>query len=231
MFTLQTADDVLRRADWTARSDGNGARGRSAHSLIRLLSCIVTFAFLYGAVMGSFRGLAGLPSWEWQMLFSATKVPLLLTGSFFITLPTFFVLSTLLGLRQDFTATVRALFAAQAGLAITLAALAPLTMLCYASTSNYSQALALNGLMFAVASLAGQMLLRVHYRPLIARNPRHRQMLLAWGTAYAFVAIQLAWLLRPFLGTKGLEVQFLRTDVWDNAYVVVVRLIWRAVFG
>lgn len=181
--------------------------------------------------MGSFRGLVGLPGWERQMLYSAIKAPILLTGSFVITLPTFFVLCTLLGLRQDFGVAVRALFAAQAGLAITLASLAPLTLLCYASTVSHSQSLAFNGLMFALASMAGQALLRAHYRPLIARNPRHRPMLLAWGVVYVFVAIQLAWPLRPFLGSRGLEVQFLREDAWGNAYVEVAKLVWRVLFG
>ncbi|MEQ8837003.1 MAG: hypothetical protein RID07_09390, partial [Lacipirellulaceae bacterium] len=138
---------------------------------------------------------------------------------------------TLLGLRDDFAAAVRALFTAQAGLAITLASLAPLTLLCYASTISHSQSLAFNGLMFAIASLAGQALLRSHYRPLIARNPRHRQMLLAWGVVYVFVAIQLAWLLRPFIGSRGLEVQFFRDDAWGNAYVVVAKLVWKVLFG
>ena len=60
------------------------------------------------------------------------------------------VLSTLFGLRQDWGQAVRALVAAQAGLAIALSSLAPLTMLFYASTRDYGQALLFNGLMFAI---------------------------------------------------------------------------------
>jgi hypothetical protein len=153
-------------------------------------------------------------------------VPLLLTGSFALGLPSFFVLSTLLGLRRDFGESVRALVAAQAGLAIVLAALGPLTLLWYASSTNYQEALLFNGAMFAVASLAAQYLLRLYYRPLLERNSRHRTVLIAWGMIYALVAIQLAWLLRPFIGTAGRPVQFVRPDAWDNAYVYVARLVW-----
>ena len=63
------------------------------------------------------------------------------------------MLNTLFGLRRDFPQALRALIAAQAGLAIVLASLAPFTLLWYASSADYYAALRFNGLMFAVASL------------------------------------------------------------------------------
>lgn len=219
---LAQADDILRRAPWTTQT--HVAPG----TLLRLTGHLAGFAFLYGATMGTFRLLAGQEEWLKQILYSALKVPILLSGAFVIGLPSFFVLSTLLGLRRDFAESLRALVAAQAGLAIVLAALAPLTLLYYASSANYGSALLFNGVMFAVASLTAQYLLRGYYRPLIARNPRHRQLLIAWGCIYVAVAIQLAWLLRPFVGAPSAPVEFLRPEAWDNAYVVVARLVLRA---
>jgi hypothetical protein len=220
---LAQADDILRRAPWTTQT--HVAPG----TLLLLAAHLAGFAFLYGAAMGTFRLLAGQEEWLKQMLYSALKVPILLSGSFVIGLPSFFVLSTLLGLRRDFAESLRALVAAQAGLAIVLAALAPLTLLWYASSTDHNNALLFNGVMFAVASLAAQYLLRGYYRPLIARNPRHRKLLIAWGCIYVAVAIQLAWLLRPFVGAPSAPVEFLRPEAWDNAYVVVARLVLRAV--
>jgi hypothetical protein len=193
--------------------------------------CLAAFALLYGAAMGTFRGLTFQDQWLRQIAYSAAKVPLLLFGSFAISLPSFFVLSTLVGLRKDLGESLRAIVAAQAGLAVALASLSPLTLLWYASSANYSHALLVNGVMFAVASAAAQYLLRQYYRPLVARNPRHRTMLACWGFTYVLVAIQLAWLLRPFIGAPGRQVQFLRPEAWDNAYVFVCRLIWRAIAG
>jgi hypothetical protein len=189
--------------------------------------CLVAFAMAYGAVMGTFRGLVGRDQWLLQIAYSAIKAPLLLTGSFIIGLPSFFVLSTLLGLRRDFAESVRALVAAQAGLAIVLASLGPLTLLWYASSADYQHALLFNGVMFAAATLAAQYLLRNYYRPLVQRDPRHHRLLLCWAFIYMLVAIQLAWLLRPFIGSPQVEVQFLRPEAWDNAYVIVGRLILR----
>ena len=92
----------------------------------------------------------------------------------------------------------------------------------------YSQAVLFNAAMFGLASLAGQLVLRRLYRPLIARNPRHRPLLYVWLAMYAFVGIQLGWVLRPFVGAPGSPVRFFRPGAWGNAYVEVWRLIDRA---
>jgi len=217
------ADDVLRRRPWTTQSQDVKS------AIAWLLAIIVLFGLLYGAVMGCFGGFSsrGLL----QMLYSAVKVPLLLLASFAISLPSFFVVSTLLGLRSDFSQAVRALLATQGGLAIILASLAPFTALWYLSSANYAAAVTFNGVMFAVASFSSQWLLRSYYRPLVARNPRHRWLLRVWIVIYAFVAIQMAWILRPFIGEPGTAVQFFRDDVRSgDAYFTVGKLLWNALF-
>jgi len=189
-----------------------------------LLALLVSCGAIYGAVMGSYGGFAG--DRALQVLISASKVPLLLLATFALALPSFFVLNTLLGVRGDFDAVVRALVGAQAALTIVLAALAPYTVFWYVSFTGYQPAILFNGVMFAVASLAGQWQLRRAYRPLIARNRRHRVLLRSWLVLYVFVGIQMAWVLRPFIGDPGSPAQFFRAGAWGNAYVVVARLVW-----
>jgi hypothetical protein len=221
---MTTADDILRRAAWVS------GRQVSRRALLRLIVCMVAFGLLYGAVMGSFRGLAAQSQWMRQIVYSAVKMPILLTATFALSLPSFFVMNSLLGLRRDFAVAVRSLVAAQAGLAIVLASLAPLTLVWYASSARYNLALLFNGAMFALASVAAQWLVRRYYQPLIARNQRHRWVLWAWLIVYMLVGIQMAWLLRPFIGSPLGGVTFLREDPWDNAYEFVARLVWRALF-
>jgi hypothetical protein len=215
---LRQADDVLRQRPWTTSGVGTLA------ALGRLIANLVVFGMAYGAVMGTYGGLCG--GRTWQLFYSAVKVPMLLMVTFLLGLPSFFVLNTLLGLRRDFFQAVRALVAAQAGLAIVLASLAPFTALYYASFDDYQGAILFNTLMFAAASLVGQWLLRRYYRPLTARNARHRWMLWSWLALYAFVGIQMGWVLRPFIGDPTGPVQFLREESWGNAYEVVFRMIW-----
>jgi len=218
------ADDVLRQAPWVTRQLD------SRRAIVRLVTYLVIFGLLYGAAMGTFRALVAQPQWALQILYSAVKVPLLLVATFVISLPSFYVLNTLLGLRRDFSWAVRSLIAAQAGLAIVLASLSPLTLLWYASSANYQQALLFNGAMFAIASIAAQRLVRGYYRRLIAADRRHGRLLWSWLAVYTAVAIQMAWLLRPFIGAPGREVQFLRDNPWDNAYEYVARLVWNTLF-
>jgi hypothetical protein len=184
-------------------------------------ACVLFFGSAYGAIMGTFGGVAG--ERLWQVVYSAVKVPMLLLVTFFIGLPSFFVFNTLCGLRDDFRQALRALWATQAVLTIILASLAPYTLLWYASSSDYETAVLFNGLMFAVASLAAQWLLRRRYRPLVARNRRHRFLLRVWLVLYVFIGVQMAWVLRPFVGNPQQPTEFLREEAWDNAYVIVFR--------
>jgi hypothetical protein len=184
------------------------------------LALIVAFGLLYGALMGTFYGEGQWPR-ALQALYSATKVPLLLIMTFLLALPSFYVINMLFGLGADFARAVRALLATQAGLTVILASFGPFTVLFYASTTNYDAAILFNGVMFAAASFAAQRLLRRFYAPLIARNPRHRQMARLWLILYAFVGIQMGWVLRPFIGRPDSPTQFFREGAWGNAYVEV----------
>ena len=196
--------------------------------LTSLLLLLVGGGLLYGATMGSYTGLwEGRPT---QLLYSALKVPLLLFLSFAVALPSFFALNTLLGLRDDLPAVLRGIVSAQTALTLVLASLAPLTLTFYAASDDYPVAILWNGGMFLIATLAGQGVLRRAYRPLIARDAKHRLMFWTWGTLYAFVGIQAAWVLRPFIGDPGRPVTFFREGAWGNAYVEIVHIASRA-FG
>lgn len=92
--------------------------------------------------------------------------------------------------------------------------------------AGYREAILFNGIIFGVASFASQLMLRRIYRSLMRRNPVHRWLLRLWLLLYAFVGIQMAWILRPFIGYPEMPVQFFRQDTWGNAYVIVGRMIW-----
>ncbi len=225
--SLQSAPTWISSVDRVLRS---GPAEESPMRLRTLILCTLSLGMIYGAVMGSYSGLE--PGRYQLLFFSACKVPVLILGAFALSIPSFYVLNTLLGLSHDFGNALRGLAATQAGLTIVLASLAPLTATYYASVSNYSQAVSFNGLMFLVASCSAQVLLRRHYNPLIAGNERHRWMLRGWLVIYSFVAIQLAWILRPFVGDPKSPPEFFRADVLsENAYVVVVRLALRFLTG
>jgi hypothetical protein len=202
------------------------SRGPSWQSL---LGYICLGGACYGAIMGSFGGILG--ERFLQVVFPAAKVPILLIGTFVLTVPSLFVLSSLFGLRSDFPEALRALVSVQAVLSIVLASLAPYTAVWYASSSVYHAATVFNAAMFATAIFAAQWSLRSRFRAMIRRNPKHRYLLSAWFVVYAFVGMQMGWLLRPFIGDPSLPTTFFRREAWDNAYVILARLVWGLITG
>ena len=184
------------------------------------------FVFLYGLALGSF-------GWRWeQAVYSAIKVPMLLFVTSLIVLPNFYVVNALLGLGKDFGAALRGIYSALAPVSISLAALAPVTLFVYVSGCSYRVAVLSNGVYFAIATFAGQVMLRRHYQPLVARNPRHRTARRVWVVLFIFVAIQMAWTLRPFVGWPEREPSFFREHSHlRNAYVVLAESIWKFLHG
>jgi hypothetical protein len=218
---FQAVDDFLR---------GHGVFAPEAPLAGRLrwlVVLVLTCGPLYGAVMGTYSGLA--PGRFHQLLYSGIKVPLLLLATFLLCLPSFFVINTVAGLRDDFGRVLRALIGTQSCVTVILASLAPFTAVWYLSCADYRLALLFNALMFAIASFAAQVVVGRYYRPLIRRAPRHRLLLRVWLLLYVFVGIQMAWVLRPFIGDPDLPVAFVRAEAWGNAYVVVASLIAHAI--
>src|SRR5688500_7384860 len=100
---------LLAEAEQVLRGPAGGA---AASGVRRLLGFTVVCGAFYGVVMGSFGGVAG--DRLLLVAFSGLKVPLLLLATFALSLPSFFVLNTLLGVRADFPEAVRALVSSQA---------------------------------------------------------------------------------------------------------------------
>ncbi len=202
-----------------------GSRGQTTHKpgIPGLLMSICGLGFFYGVAMGTFSGVA--TDRLLQMFYSGVKVPMLLAITFLMSLPSYFVLNTLAGLRDDFGDVIQALLKTQVALTLSLASLAPLTILWYLSVPDYNSAILLNAMMFGVSSISAQFLLWRSYQSLITRNKRHRWLLPFWLVVYAFVGIQMGWVLRPFIGDPQLPTQFFRPDSWSNAYLVVINLV------
>lgn len=194
-------------------------------SLGRSWFAVIAGGLVYGAVMGSY-GLRPL-----QVAISAIKTPLLLLGTFALGLPCMAVLYAVMGLRDEFPRAVRALVAAQGGITMALVSLAPLTILWYVSTDGYLGAIGFNGAMFALACTGGAFSLGRSARQLIARDPRHRGPLRAWVALYIFIGIQMAWVLRPFIGDPARPVVLFRAEAWGNAYEAAFAVARGALLG
>ncbi len=234
---FNTVDHVLRPGgddQESASKPWHKPAAKKSHALdgVRQTILIVCLAGpLYGIAMGSYGWIDGHRSFNaqiLQMIYSGVKLPLLIVLTVIVSLPSFFVLNSLFGLRDDFAQALRAVVSAQAGLVVILAAFAPLISFFYVSNAtekSYPHAILVNAFIFGTASVTAQRLLAKWYAPLIKKNVRHKRMMLIWIFIYAFVGTQMGYVLRPFIGSPEVAISFLRENPFENAYVRLWQLV------
>lgn len=182
-----------------------------------LLTCAVTITLgcaLYGGVVGLWRA-------PLQAVFTAVKMPLLIFltcgGNALLNGLLAQVLGAGLGFRQSALAILMSFTIA----ALILAALSPVALFILANAPaldsagrnvGHSVTLLTDVLFVAYAGVvANQRLLRLLER--ICTSPEAaRRVFWSWLAGNLFLGAQLAWILRPFIGSPGLPVQFLRDD-------------------
>jgi len=189
-------------------ADGPFAPGTQRVPWRKLLLVVLVVTAFHGAAIGS---LGVRPR---AMLYGAIKLPILFSCATLLCLPNLYVVHACCGLRKDFDASVRGILCAQGTAAVTLVALAPVVLFAYACDASYPAALLVNATAFALAAWAAQVALSRHLAPLIARDGRHRRIVVAWFVLHAFVATKVSWILRPFVGDPELPVAFLRAGQW-----------------
>jgi hypothetical protein len=215
-FEDWTAD--LARPERLAHTIRQGGRltGRAA----RHLALGAIGAALFGLALGSF-GLS--PP---QMLASALKSPLLLVGAGALCFPTFYALQLL---RAAEPMPLAAAFALQAAAAAAAGAVwggfaLPLAFL-VTTTHHYqlSQSMAL--IVGALGGLSGARRLGQLYRAACDDRPlKSLTVTVPWAILYSAVGAQLAWMMRPFIGSPELGFQLLR-PIEGNMFSAIVRIL------
>jgi hypothetical protein len=186
---------------------------------------------VYGIVMTSYHGVSG--DRPLMMLYGALKVPMLFAITMLIAVPCFYVLNLLSGLGDDFHAVWAGLIDYQLCVSIQLLALAPITLFVNLTHGDYRIAQAWNTLLFGVAAINARRSLAATYEPLMLKNSKHKYLRRFWLVLYAFIGVQMAWDLRPFVGHPTMPVQFFRDNI-GNAYVELANLaaiIYRELLG
>ena len=191
-------------------------------ALPKLAILVALSGAIQGAMMGSYALFNG--GSPWFVVWAAFKVPLFLGVAAGLCFPALRLLYSLAGLGDAFAPTIRAFAAAQAAFAAILAALAPFVLVFYASGLSYRGALMLNLALFALAGVAAQGVARGRLQDLLKRDSRHLKLWAIGFAVWAFVAVQLAWNLRPFIGSPEAAIQFLRPDAFSNVYLALWKI-------
>ncbi|MGI8819350.1 MAG: hypothetical protein ACR2ID_00510 [Chthoniobacterales bacterium] len=200
----------------------------NAGSAARCVLVILIGCGLYGATIGIWRA-------PLQALSTAAKFPLLIfltcAGNALLN----GMLAQLLGSRLSFRETSLAILMSFATAALILGALSPATWFAIwnapalgssRATAGHSMTLLLHVSLIAYAGVIGNRRLFGLLERMSGDRATARRVLMSWLAGNLLLGAQLAWVLRPFIGTPQIAVQFLRDDpLRGNFYEAVARAV------
>src|SRR5262245_7716651 len=194
--------------------EGEGLRGKLAYALWTL----VGLSALYGAAAGAYAS-------PGQALSAAIKLPLLFLGTLAICFPGFFVIQVLVGSRLRLSQVLALVLGALSLSAILLAAVVPITLFFLLTGANYHFLMLLHVLIVLGAGLLGMAALHDGLAFACEKRgvypKRAMTIMKVWAVLFAFVGIQMAWNLQPFVGDRGQPFKLFRHNE-GNSYTAVV---------
>jgi hypothetical protein len=186
---------AILRAPGAFVRDLLGDRNLGSYMMSLLLTTFL-FSAAYGAILGLVQ--PGL-----QTLYAAAKLPIVVLGTAFLCTPTFYVFNTILGSKFTLKQTVASILFLAALSALVLVAFAPIAGFFTVSTGGTGFLTTLHVFIFYVAVSYGIRSLNQARKYLShldeTQTPIHGGFLFLWFLIVLFVALQMAYYLRPFL--------------------------------
>jgi hypothetical protein len=191
---------------------------QSTKLILKQILIICLFTFLYGVVMGSYHSLI-------QSLSAGIKVTFLFLCTILICFPSFFIIQQVLGSKM----TIRQmLLVVMSGFVLTSAiafSFAPIIILFQLTGGNYHFLQLLHVAIFIFSGFFGMKLMIEALKYACEKKDIYPQtgvtVFRVWIIIMAFVGIQLAWNLRPFLCNKNEEFKLFR-KYEGNFYTAIV---------
>jgi hypothetical protein len=164
------------------------------------LGTVLVLGGLYGGVAGAYSG-------PLQAIAAAVKLPFLFLATFAVCFPAFYVVQVLVGSRLRLLQVVVLLTSALALTFVVLAAFVPVPAFFLITGANYYFQHLLHIAVVAGAGIFGMYALHDGLTTICERRgvyPRKAITIIRlWVVLFAFVGIQMAWNLRPFLGDRN----------------------------
>ena len=191
---------------------------KSARLLGTQVLIIIGFSMFYGMVMGSFNGLM-------QAISSGLKLPVLILLSVFICFPAFYVIQYMLGSKLVLSKMAKIVLSGFVVFATIILSFMPIVLFFMITGNNYSFLKLLHVAIFIFAGIFGMRTIIQGLKfSCEKRNVYPKlgiQIFKIWIIIFSFVSIQLAWNLRPFVGSRDLPFQLFR-EKEGNFYLAVV---------
>jgi hypothetical protein len=180
---------------------------------------IIAFTFLYGIVMGSYNSVL-------QAFVTGVKVPVLFTLSILICFPAFFVIQYILGSKLSFIQMTGIILSGFVFISSIMISFAPIVVFFLITGNNYAFLKLLHVAIFIFSGLFGiKTIIEALKYSCEAKNIYPKiglNIFKFWVVILAFVGMQLAWNLRPFLGDKLRPFELFR-EREGNFYLAVIQ--------
>lgn len=196
------------------------SNGKETSSItLKQIGIIFLFAFMYGMIMGSYNSFL-------QAVVSGVKVPMLLFLALFICFPAFYVIQYMLGSRMGFKQMINMVLSGFVVLTTIMVSFAPIVIFFMITGNNYSFLKLLHVAIFAFSGVFGMRTMIEALKFSCEKKNVYPKIGLKifkfWVFVFAFVGMQLAWNLRPFLGDKYQEFELFRAKE-GNFYLAVIQ--------
>ncbi len=174
--------------------------------------------FLYGVIMGCYSGVL-------QALTAGVKVPVMFFLSLLVCFPAFFLLQFILGSKMKFTQMAAVILAGFVLTGAIMVSFTPIVLFFVLTGGNYHFLQLLHVGVFAVSGGFGMKLVLDALKYSCEQKNVYPQtgvvVFRFWVVILAFVAVQLAWNLRPFLAKRD-EPYALFRNYEGNFYTAVI---------
>ena len=181
---------------------------------------IVLFSFCYGIIMGSYN------SWM-QAVSSGAKLMSLLFLTLIICFPSFYIVQLVLGSKVKIKQLAVMMLSGFLMTTTIMLAFAPIVLLFQLSGDNYNFLKFLHVGVFVFSGFFGMRAVLDALKNSFAEQGVYPQIGLSifrvWVIIFAFVGIQLAWNLRPFVGYKSMAFELLRNNTQGNFYSSMIK--------
>ena len=193
-------------------------RKKSARLIYKQIFIICLFGFIYGLVMGSYHSFL-------QALVAGIKVMLLFIATLLICFPSFYIIQQILGSKLKFKQMILIILSGFVLASTITLSFAPVIIFFQITGENYHFLQLLHVAVFIFAGVFGMKLIVGALKFACDKKNIYPQIgvtvFRVWVIILAFVGIQLAWSLRPFLSDKNEDFKLFR-KYQGNFYTAII---------
>lgn len=221
---LGLLDNLLRRRE---EFFADIFEGKNLSAQIRaFVVAILSLCGIYGLTMGGAGLELGWSRGALQVLSSGVKVPMLYLLTLLVCYPVLFIVLVLMGSRLSFKQTLALILLALTLNSVLLAAFAPIIAFFIVTNSSYEFIKLMHVFVMTFSGFWAMSALWHGLREMCEKSnlypKRAVRIMQVWILIFGFVGTQMAWSLRPFIGSPDRPFQLFRADQEGNFYSAVL---------